>query len=64
MARSLRIEFAGAVYYVTSRGNARQDIVRDDTDLHTGTGPRATVSRNGCLPAYSSVHWPATGAGK
>jgi REP element-mobilizing transposase RayT len=32
MARPLRIEFAGAVYHVTSRGNARQDIVIDDRD--------------------------------
>ncbi len=32
MARSLRIEFPGAIYHVTSRGSARQDIVRDDAD--------------------------------
>lgn len=32
MARPLRIEYAGAVYHVTSRGNARQDIVADDGD--------------------------------
>ncbi|MBI4400490.1 MAG: transposase [Nitrospirae bacterium] len=32
MSRPLRIEFPGAVYHVTSRGNARQDIVTDDTD--------------------------------
>lgn len=32
MARPLRIEFPGAVYHVTSRGNARQDIVADDHD--------------------------------
>ena len=32
MARSLRIEFPGAFYHVTSRGNARQEIVRDDAD--------------------------------
>ena len=32
MARSLRIEFPGAIYHVTSRGNARQQIVRDDAD--------------------------------
>lgn len=32
MARSLRIEFPGAIYHVTSRGNAWQDIVRDDAD--------------------------------
>jgi REP element-mobilizing transposase RayT len=32
MARPLRIEFPGAVYHVTSRGNARQAIVADDRD--------------------------------
>lgn len=32
MARPLRLEFPGAVYHVTSRGNARQDIVADDRD--------------------------------
>jgi len=32
MARPLRIEFPGAVYHVTSRGNARQPIFTDDED--------------------------------
>jgi putative transposase len=32
MARPLRIEFPGALYHVTSRGNERQPIVRDDRD--------------------------------
>ena len=32
MARPLRIQFEGAVYHVTSRGNARQDIFLDDED--------------------------------
>jgi putative transposase len=32
MSRPLRIEFPGAVYHVTSRGNARQRIYRDDAD--------------------------------
>ena len=32
MARPLRLEFPGAVYHVTSRGNARQAIVVDDAD--------------------------------
>jgi hypothetical protein len=32
MARPLRIEFPGAVYHVTSRGNAKQDIFIDDED--------------------------------
>jgi len=34
MSRPLRIEFEGAVYHVTSRGNARQNIYEDDTDRH------------------------------
>jgi putative transposase len=32
MARPLRIEFPGAVYHVTSRGNAKQAIFIDDED--------------------------------
>ena len=32
MSRPLRIEYSGAVYHVTSRGNARQDIYLDDED--------------------------------
>ena len=32
MARSLRIEYEGAVYHVTSRGNARADIFLCDDD--------------------------------
>jgi REP element-mobilizing transposase RayT len=32
MARPLRIEYAGAIYHVMSRGNARQAIFRDDID--------------------------------
>jgi len=32
MARPLRVEFPGAIYHVTSRGNARADIFLDDAD--------------------------------
>ncbi|SFJ07968.1 hypothetical protein [Nitrosomonas sp. Nm34] len=32
MARPLRIEFAGALYHVTERGNAREDIYHDEID--------------------------------
>jgi REP element-mobilizing transposase RayT len=32
MSRPLRIEFAGALHHITSRGNARQDIYVDDAD--------------------------------
>lgn len=34
MARPLRIEFPGAVYHVTSRGNAKGMIYDDDRDRH------------------------------
>jgi len=32
MARSLRIEFAGALYHITSRGNARENIYLNKED--------------------------------
>jgi hypothetical protein len=32
MARPLRIEFPGAVYHLTSRGDRREDIFTDDED--------------------------------
>ena len=32
MSRPLRIEYPGAVYHVTSRGNVRADIFDDDSD--------------------------------
>ncbi len=32
MVRPLRIEFAGAIYHVMSRGNAQQVIFSDDAD--------------------------------
>ena len=32
MARPLRIEFPGAIYHVTTHGNARKAVFRDDAD--------------------------------
>jgi putative transposase len=32
MARPLRLEFAGAIYHLTSRGNARQKVFFSDAD--------------------------------
>jgi len=34
MARPLRLEYDGALYHVTSRGNAQQQIFSDDRDRH------------------------------
>jgi REP element-mobilizing transposase RayT len=50
MARPLRIEFPGALYHVTARGNARQSIFRDDDDRRLLLGTlEAVVSRYGWL---------------
>ncbi|MDD5773098.1 MAG: transposase [bacterium] len=35
MARPIRIEYEGAIYHVTSRGNAKRDIFKDDIDRNT-----------------------------
>ena len=35
MARPLRLEFPGAVYHLTSRGNARREIFRDEVVRET-----------------------------
>ena len=35
MSRPLHLQFAGALYHVTARGNAREDIFRDDADRAT-----------------------------
>ncbi|MDH5666988.1 MAG: transposase [Nitrospira sp.] len=43
MARPLRLEFSGALYHVTTRGNARQDLVLDDEDRARFLGVLATV---------------------
>lgn len=32
MTRPLRLEFAGALYHVTSRGDRQEDIYDDDAD--------------------------------
>ena len=32
MARPLRLEFPGALYHITSRGNAKQEIFLNDDD--------------------------------
>ena len=44
MSRPLRIEFPGAVYHVTSRGDRREPIYRDDIDRHTQLAVLAEAS--------------------
>jgi len=35
MSRPLRLQYPGAVYHITSRGNGRQKIFKDQTDFFT-----------------------------
>ena len=50
MSRPLRLEFAGALYHVTARGNARGEIFVDDEDRQRFLGVLgATVGRLGWL---------------
>ena len=57
MARPLRIEFEGAFYHITSRGNLRDRIFFDDKDRETFLEIlRRTKERYGyLLHAYQQV---------
>ncbi len=56
MVRPLRIEFAGALYHVTARGNAREDIYRDDVDRQQFLMLlRNTVNQMGCITMAQTV---------
>jgi len=43
MARPLRLEYEGALYHVTSRGNAREGIFSDERDRERFLGILADV---------------------
>lgn len=43
MARPLRLEFAGAIYHVTARGDRQEPIFRNDGDRHAWLGILAAV---------------------
>lgn len=53
MSRPLRIEFPGAVYHVTSRGDRREPIYRDDIDRHTQLAVLAEASAR-----FDARCWP------
>lgn len=54
MSRQLRLDFAGAVWHITSRGNERREIFRDDRDRRTFLDSLESVvlSRRWILHAY------------
>lgn len=52
MARPLRIEYDAAVYHVTSRGNKRKHIFKDDEDIKVifiSGYPRSMLEKRGVL---------------
>jgi REP element-mobilizing transposase RayT len=54
MARPLRIEYDGALYHITSRGNERRPIFKVDTDRNNflDTLQRVNKRYNGICHAY------------
>ncbi|MEA2166125.1 MAG: REP-associated tyrosine transposase [Thermoanaerobaculia bacterium] len=54
VSRQLRLEFPGAIWHVTSRGNERRDIFRDDADrLHfVNLLARVVIDRHWILHAW------------
>ena len=45
MARPLRLEFAGALYHITARGDRREPIYEDDDDRAAFLGLLGEVSQ-------------------
>ena len=54
MSRPLRLEFANALYHVTSRGDRREDIYHDDADRQAWLTVLAQVCKrfNGSVQAH------------
>ena len=61
MARPLRIQFPGALYHVTNRGNERKPIFKDDTDRRKFLGilseSNAIYSTRLCSYVLMLNHW-------
>jgi hypothetical protein len=55
MARSMRIEFPGAVYHVTSRGDRREAIFDDDQDAQRFLAVLGQATDRGVVPTTSNT---------
>ncbi len=55
MARPLRIQYAGALYHVTARGNERRPVFRDDVDRDLWMGQLASVAAHFRLRVFAYV---------
>ena len=60
MSRPLRLEFAHALYHVTSRGDRREDIYHDDADRQAWLNVLAQVCKrfNWSVQAYCMMDNP------
>ena len=60
MSRPLRLEFADALYHVTSRGDRREDIYHDDADRQAWLNVLAQVCErfNWSVQAYCMMDNP------
>ena len=63
MARPLRLELAGALYHVTSRGDGREDIYRSDDDRAAWLETLGEVCKR-FLPDEHGAFWRALHNGK
>jgi hypothetical protein len=62
MARPLRIEYAGAIYHVTSRGDRQETIFDDDQDCTGFLNERVTLSHGfdgSAMPILDGHHYHA-----
>ena len=65
----LRLEFADALYHVTSRGDRREDIYHDGEFVHLGTAlvggrlavPFGTAVHQGCALFCAAGPWQRVG---
>jgi len=59
MARPLRIEYPGAVYHITSQGNEKKPVYRDDQDRENFLSTLDKVNKryNWFCHALKSLRW-------
>ncbi len=59
MPRKLRMEYEGAIYHVTNRGNRREKIFRDEADRERSPGQSCSGHEMAIGGLYQTVQSPA-----
>lgn len=60
MARPLRLELAGGLHHITSRGDGREDIYRSDADRNTWLAVLGQVCRRFNRVSHAWCQWTIT----